>query len=353
MHTIQSLRGPRLETHARPPLVARAPLVVTAAVALALAACAPGGAGVAGTVPPPVGSSEPSVQLSSDTPASASPAASPAASPTPSASGGQTAEPTEEPTAAPTATGVTTVRAYFDLPAVQGSQSSATTALVPVLRTGAHTTAVARMAMKGLLAGPNASEAAAGIQSAIPSGVTLLGLSIENGVATVDLSGDFSASAPTDVQVARVAQVVYTLTQFGNVSGVVFQIDGAAAQVPDDQGVLHDGAVGRALYRERVPDIFVDRPAWRALIGNPAHVTGLSRVFEATFRVRLVDAAGRTLADRQVMSTCGSGCWGTFDVSIPYSVGSSQWGTLRVYEPSAQDGSPVNVREEPVWLTPS
>ena len=42
----------------------------------------------------------------------------------------------------------------------------------------------------------------------------------------------------------------------------------------------------------------------------------------------------------------------TFSVSLNAGVSRSQWGTLRVWEPSARDGSPVNVREYPVWLTP-
>ncbi|HEU4673140.1 MAG TPA: Gmad2 immunoglobulin-like domain-containing protein [Candidatus Limnocylindrales bacterium] len=98
--------------------------------------------------------------------------------------------------------------------------------------------------------------------------------------------------------------------------------------------------------------MFVDRPAYEAAIGNPARVAGLADVFEATFRVRLIDGAGRTLVDRQAMASCGSGCWGTFDVTLPYSVGAAQWGTLRVYDRSARDGSPENVNEYRVWLTP-
>ena len=39
------------------------------------------------------------------------------------------------------------------------------------------------------------------------------------------------------------------------------------------------------------------------------------------------------------MASCGTGCWGTFDVTIPYAVGQPGWGTLQVYEPSAKDGS--------------
>jgi germination protein M len=51
------------------------------------------------------------------------------------------------------------------------------------------------------------------------------------------------------------------------------------------------------------------------------------------------------------MATCGTGCRGTFDVTLPYSVPAAGWGTLRVWEASAMDGSPQNVREYPVWLT--
>jgi hypothetical protein len=75
-------------------------------------------------------------------------------------------------------------------------------------------------------------------------------------------------------------------------------------------------------------------------------------VFEATFRIAILDARGQSLVDEQVMATCGTGCRGTFSTTLGYKVGRGQWGTLRAYEPSADDGRPVNVREYPVWLTP-
>ena len=78
----------------------------------------------------------------------------------------------------------------------------------------------------------------------------------------------------------------------------------------------------------------------------------MANVFEATFRVRLLDANGSTLVDRQVMATCGTGCWGSFKVELDYTVNRAQYGTLRVYDRSAKDGSPENITEYPVWLTP-
>ncbi len=118
------------------------------------------------------------------------------------------------------------------------------------------------------------------------------------------------------------------------------------------QGVVLDGPVARADFEDLLPNIYVDRPAYGAALGNPGRVTGSANVFEATFRVTLLDDVDRTIADEQVMATCGSGCRGTFDVTIRYDVPKAQWGTLRVWAGSAKDGSPVSVREYPVWLTP-
>ena len=52
------------------------------------------------------------------------------------------------------------------------------------------------------------------------------------------------------------------------------------------------------------------------------------------------------------MASCGTGCWGDFRTSLAYNVSRAQWGTLRVYDLSANDGSVENVTEYPVWLTP-
>jgi hypothetical protein len=55
-------------------------------------------------------------------------------------------------------------------------------------------------------------------------------------------------------------------------------------------------------------------------------------VFEAQFRIALLDRKGRVLADRPVLASCGSGCWGRFDVTLSYDVASAQWATLRVWD---------------------
>jgi sporulation and spore germination protein/immunoglobulin-like protein involved in spore germination len=307
--------------------------ISVALLAFLLGACTPstGGLGSVGSAAP---SAEPSVVPGSPdlTPAPSSPAGTP------------------EPTS-PT-TGTTVVRAYFYLGGPPGSEG-----FVAVLREIPSTQAVARAAMNALLAGPQGRELfdGAGISSAIPAGTELRGLSISNGIATVDLSSDFEAGAGSASTIVRLGQVVYTLTQFPTVTSVVFQVEGRTVTVFGSEGLVLDRPIGRdyAGFDGYLPSIFVDRPTWGAAIGNPARVTGNANVFEAQFLITLLDGNGQELWSGPVMATCGSGCRGTFDVTIEYQVDHGQWGTLRAWNASARDGSPEDIREYPVWLTPA
>ena len=323
-----------------------APLVILAVVATMFAAACGPSSGPLGSVP--------SVQPTPDASASqGDPDLTPEPSLQPSPS--ETTDPTTEPTGSagptPTATpaGTSIVRAYFYL---GGDPRSA--GLVAVLREIPKTKAVATAAMNALLDGPSAKESADRvITSAVPAGTQLLGLSIADGVATVDLSSEFESGGGSASVLNRLGQVVYTLTQFPTVQSVLFRIEGRPVTVFSSEGIILDGPVTRQTYEALLPEIFVDRPVWGAALGNPGRITGNANVFEATFRVTLLDAAGREIADEMVMATCGTGCRGTFDVTVRYDVAKSQWGTLRVWYGSAKDGSPQGVREYPVWLTPA
>jgi hypothetical protein len=207
--------------------------------------------------------------------------------------------------------------------------------------------------MAMLLKGPVAKERNADprITSLVPEGTELLALTIDHGIATVDLSSDFAAGGGTFSAGGRLAQVVYTLTQFSSVDRVRFELDGEPVTVFSPEGIIIDKPLGRAAFRaDFLPAIFVDRPAWGAAYPRSTHVTGLANVFEAQFRLTLMDAKDHVLADRPVMATAGTGTWGRFDAVLDYEVSRSQWGTLRAWDPSERDGSPENVREYPVWL---
>ena len=152
----------------------------------------------------------------------------------------------------------------------------------------------------------------------------------------------------------RLAQVVYTLTQFTTVKSVVFQIEGE-----DRDGLRRRGHHPRRA-RRRAPTSTTScrrssstgrrtAPRWAIPGGSRATRTSSRRPSRSPSSTR----AGKTLVDQPVMATCGTGCRGTFDVTLRYTVGKGQWGTLRAYNLSAMDGSPEDVREYPVWLTPA
>ena len=317
-----------IATHRRPALVAAMTLVV------ALAACSPSGG--LGQVPSRAPTPAPSVDQGEPdlTPA-------PSGAPSPSSPGSS-----PDPSASPA---TTVVRAYFYYGGELG-----TAGLVPLLREVPETRAVATAAMQALLEGPTSDESGEReITSAVPDGSRLLGLTIEDGVATVDLSSEFESGGGSMSVFVRLGQVVYTLTQFPTVQTVRFVIEGEPVTVFSSEGVILDGPIGRDQYADLLPAIFVDRPAYGAAIGNPARVTGSANVFEASFLITLLDGDGNQILETPAMATCGTGCRGTFDVTLPYSVSEAGWGTLRVWEASAMDGSPQNVRDYPVWLTPA
>ena len=315
-----------------------ATLVVTVlSLVLVTAGCASSGS--LGTVPPLEPTPEPSL-------GSIDPDVTPAPS-VPPATDKPSSGPGATPTPAPSGSSI--VRAYFILDGPPGSKG-----LVPYLFTVPKTEAIATAAMNALLKGSAVQrDGFQPISSAIPPGTKLLGLTIANGVATVDLSGEFAAGGGSSSSQFRLAQVVYTLTQFPSVDTVLFKVDGSVVTVFGSEGIVLDGPVGRSRFYDQLPTIFVDRPASGAALGNPGRVAGSAQgLFEATFRITLLDGAGKTVADQQAMAACFCES-GTFDVTVAYTIPRAQWGTLRVWDGSAKDGTPENVREYPVWLTPA
>jgi immunoglobulin-like protein involved in spore germination/sporulation and spore germination protein len=212
------------------------------------------------------------------------------------------------------------------------------------------TTGVGRAALDRLLAGPSAAETAAGVRTQIPAGTTLRGLRISAGIATADLSSSFESTAGPSAMPLRIAQVVYTLTQFPTVTGVRFAIDGQGKTVIG--GVPVQSPQTRAMYGGYLPAITVQSPVIGAQVGSPVAVSGTADVFEATVSVRILNSAGHEIARTFTNASCGTGCRGGYSVTIPYSVPRTQPGTIVVFESSAKDGQPVNVQQIPVTLAP-
>ena len=322
----------------------RSPIPALALVGLLVATAACTSSGSLGQVPSVPPTAAPSID-------SGPPDATPAPSTSPSPSGQPSSAPAGSPSGSPSPSvpvPTMVIRAYYVLdgdPGVEG--------IVPTLRVVPKTSGVARAAMEALLDADAVIDRYSQLSTAVPDGTSLLGISIKDGVATVDLSREFETGGGSASSMFRLGQVVYTLTQFSTVRAVLFQVEGRTVTTFGPEGIQLDGPQGRGDFEQQLPSTFVDRPAFGAAPGNPARVTGTSNVFEATFRVAILDASRKVLVDQMAMATCGSGCRGRFDVTLRYDVPKAQWGTLRTYFGSAQDGSPQDIRDYPVWLTPA
>jgi hypothetical protein len=199
-------------------------------------------------------------------------------------------------------------------------------------------------AMKALLGGPNATERTAGLATNIPTGTVLLSLSINNGVAIANMNKTFESGGGSLSMMSRLAQVVYTLTQFSTVHDVTFQLDGTTVTTFGGEGLILTEPLGRldSTLTSVLPNILLETPAVGDRVRSPLHVSGISNTFEATYNVELIDSTGKVVLSTNGTASAGTGTWGTFDATFPYKTTASGTGQLKVYSISAKDGSHIN-----------
>jgi hypothetical protein len=216
-------------------------------------------------------------------------------------------------------------------------------------RTEPFTPAVGTRALEALLDGPSSAERAADLGTTINAGTRLNGLTIDDGVATVDLDGTFVGEETPAIAVGSLSQVVFTLTQFDRIEGVLFEVDGRP--LTNFGGYEIDGAQRREHFADQLPFILVESPLIGERVSSPVHISGTANVFEAVVSIAILDQHGKVIASTFTMATCGTGCRGTWETDVAYDVDETQHGTIHVYEVSAMDGSEIHVVDIPVTLT--
>jgi hypothetical protein len=230
-------------------------------------------------------------------------------------------------------------------------------ALGPLLfstsRTAEETPRVAQTALETLLAGPTAEEAAAGVSSAIPEDTRLLGVSVEDGIATVDLSSEFESGGGSLGMFLRLGQVVFTVSQFPTVEAVQLELDGEPVEVFSGEGIVLDQPLTREDYEDVMPQITVETPAIAAEVTSPVRIAGTANVFEANVTARVLDEAGNVLVEDFTTATCGTGCRGDYEIELPFDVSSEQAGTIQLQaDDAAGTGTMPGLVEIPVTLVP-
>lgn len=227
------------------------------ALVAATAACGPGGPASAGsiTLPRPTAITQPD----STPPGSVPPPDSTLAPDTtvpgqPTLPGETTATtvdgvdpggPTDEPgdPEEPDASSSSVLTVYF----IDGDGSA-----VPTNRT-VTTDEVARAAMEAIIGGPTSSEADAGLATALPADTLVLGLRVFGGTAFLDLSREAEAGGGSAAMLGRLAQIVYTLTEFQSVDRVQILLDGEEAEYFSGEGILIADPLTRSDLLSSVP----------------------------------------------------------------------------------------------------
>lgn len=202
--------------------------------------------------------------------------------------------------------------------------------------------AVARASMEALLNGPPP-----GYSSAVPAGTRLLGLAIDGGTATVDLSQEFESGGGSASMLGRLAQVVYTLTQFPSVERVALEIEGKHVEALGGEGVVLDRPQTRADYEAQTPPILIESPARGDTVSAPVRITGTSNVYEANMALQVFQGE-KKLVDTFLTASSGSGDRGTFDTEVPLDV----TGPVRIvmYAPSGENGEPQHQVDVPITV---
>jgi germination protein M len=201
-----------------------------------------------------------------------------------------------------------------------------------------YTRAVAAAAVTELLAG---EPYCPGSRRPFPAGAALAGLQIDNGTATVELTGTGLAAQPARARRWPVQALVHTLTQFPTVRRVVVRDGGRAVAEP----LTRDRSL-------RLAPIALAEPAPGALIkGNRLVVKGEASVYEGTVSLRLRDHHGEVMAQGHATAAEGAPGRGPFSGLLTFTPPAAphSW-TVEAFEVSAEDGAIVYSVELPVWV---
>ena len=171
--------------------------------------------------------------------------------------------------------------------------------------------------LQSLIKGPNKVEASAGFGTEIPAGTLLEKVAVSGNTATIDLNSNFFEQANNQEIVDRVAQVVYTVTQFGSVTMVVFHLGGN--QVQSFGNLKLNKPIGRTQVASALPLMLVESPAFGDSVSfsNSISFEAISNT-GGTYSIQMFDRTGKQIMDVVGTLTVGE----LLDDSYPLSAGS-------------------------------
>ena len=202
-------------------------------------------------------------------------------------------------------------------------------------------------AIAALLQGPDDFETDIGMATAIPEATTLLGVSVSGGTAVVDLSEAFQSGGGSLSMQLRVAQVVFTATQFDEVQRVTIKLDGQDVDAIGGEGVPAVD-LDRTDFTNVTPAVLVESPTPGASVASRLKVSGIANTFEAVVSYTIADGDGLIVDEGVTNASAGTGTWGDFEFTSTFGATKPGIGEVIAYQESAKDGSQIDVYSVPV-----
>lgn len=200
----------------------------------------------------------------------------------------------------------------------------------------------ARAALNELINGNPVTPDAARV---LPADTKILGIKVEQGLATVDFSPEvLKANVGSSGEALGITSIVNTLTEFPTIQEVSFTVDGQVEKGIDWWGHvgLYQQPFKRDLSNVFEPAIWVTAPVKNQIIASPVKISGNARVFEATVSFRLKDEKGNTLAQGFATAAEGAPGRGDFSGELAFTPAGPGKGQIEVFEVSMKDGSDRN-----------
>ncbi len=173
----------------------------------------------------------------------------------------------------------------------------------------------------------------------------ILGVDIENGVATVNLSPEYLLQDQLgNAETYSILAMVNTLTEFPSIEEVKFLVNGEKAQVGGLASIKVQEKLVRDLSLVLEPEIWINTPEDGAVLsGDKVRVEGSAMVFEKTLHYKLEDKDGNVLVEDFLTMSEKLSVRDVFDFEIEIPETTAKEFKLSLYGLSGKDGSPTGL----------
>lgn len=206
-----------------------------------------------------------------------------------------------------------------------------------------------RAAVNELISGVPKTDGAVRV---LPQGTRLLGIIINDGLATVNFSKEvLNANVGSSGEVLGIQSIVNTLTEFPQIREVSFQVEGGLdGRARDWWGHvgLYEQPFKRNLDKVFEPAIWVTHPASGQAAGVPLLVKGSAKISEGAISTRLLDSNGKKIAEGSAAASQGTNGRGDFEIKLTFTPPGKGSGILEVYRTGPKGGPPMDTVKIPI-----